>query len=151
MSTLHLDRTTSSLLQRRPGYFEATSIRLHTMPIASTKSVIAQIVKEEITSLSDLRRLRDHCDTDADVVLSAVQGQLQNISENDSPQPKIDLFSVLRAGSKVHSVPTYLGSLSRFRASRYLHFALARLRENAFSLFILDCNSFSKALRSNRV
>jgi hypothetical protein len=74
------------------------------MPNASTKSVIAQIVKEEITSLSDLRRLRDHCDTDADVVLSAVQGQLQNISENDSPRPKIDLFSVLRAGSKVDPV-----------------------------------------------
>jgi hypothetical protein len=104
MSTLHLDRTMESLLQQRPGYFEATSIRLHTMPDASTKSVIAQIVKEEITSLSDLRRLRDHCDTDADVVLSAVQGQLQNISENDSPRPKIDLFSVLRAGSKVDPV-----------------------------------------------
>jgi hypothetical protein len=38
-----------------------------------------------------------------------------------------------------------LGSLSRFRASRYFHFALARLRDNAFSLFMVDCNSFSKA------
>jgi hypothetical protein len=51
----------------------------------------------------------------------------------------------------VHSVPIYLGSLSRFRASRYFHFALARLRDNAFSLFMVDCNSFSKALRSDRV
>jgi len=51
----------------------------------------------------------------------------------------------------LHSVPSYRGSLPIFRASRYFRFEPARLRDNAFSLFTVDPNSFSKISRSDRV
>lgn len=53
--------------------------------------------------------------------------------------------------NKVYTVPPYLGSLPRFHASKYFYFALARLCDNAFPLFMVNRNSFSRTLRCDRV
>jgi hypothetical protein len=94
--------------------------------------VIAHVLEEEITSLGSLRHLRDHCDTDADIVLPAIQGQLQNISEHESLRRKHDLFDILQAGTKtdpvlaqfwsdVNSVPDWVHWPQLERGQRVFH------------------------------
>lgn len=102
------------------------------MSVSSTESVIAQVLEEEIKSLNNLRRLRDHCDTDADIALSAIQGQLRKTSEHDSLGRKHDLFSILQAGAKrdpilaqfwsdVNSVPDWVDWPQLERGQRVFH------------------------------
>lgn len=97
-------RTMSKSSQKYLYRFEAASRSSHMLPIMSTKRVIAQIIEEDLTNSSTLQRLRDHCDADADLALSAIQRHLQNASKVDSLRRKHDLFSVLQAGSKVDPV-----------------------------------------------
>ena len=94
----------SNSLQQRPLHCGATSKIPHAMCVSNTESVITQVLEEEVISFDTLRRLRDHCDTDADVVLSAIQDQLRKVSEHDSLRRKHDLFSILRAGTKTNPI-----------------------------------------------
>lgn len=68
------------------------------------ETLIAHILKEENRSSIDLRSLRDHCDTDADVALSAIQSHLHDVSKSNPLRGKCDLLSVLQDGSKVDPV-----------------------------------------------
>lgn len=102
------------------------------MSVESVGSAVAQIWKEDEPSLCHLRGLRNHCDTDADAALSAIQSILKTQSRSESSQQKIDLFTVLEAGSKdnyileqfwshVTSVPDWVDWAQIERGQRVFH------------------------------
>lgn len=112
--------------------FPAASEKSLVLLTSNTEKMIQQIIEAELTTLSKVQHLKHHCDTDADLALSAIQRQRQTKSETEPLRHKHDLFSLLKAGSRadpvlaklwsdVNSVPEWVDWSQIERGQRVFH------------------------------
>lgn len=144
---------------RRPG---GKSTRKGTVVqiFMSTKSAFVTVhsITDDPASLGWLSKTLGHLDSAVRNILRGgwvYRHSLEGIGAGDAMCCNIaNVARVSRQGSRrtrKAGLEEWQGSLPRIHANRYFHFAHTLLRDNALSLFMVTWNSFSKALRSDRV